>query len=98
MERFNKVFSLCNEVREQVKDIAKTASLAEDVHLSLEAIKSYPPEQTISVALAQTSVKLTRDEAIRLMQNKMNDCTAELAKIEIALTKVKDVLNGTLTG
>lgn len=98
MERFNNIYDLCNIIREQLKTITKRATLAEDVNLSLAAIKSYPEDMKVPVTLAQATVYLTRDEAAKLMQDRMNTCNAELAQLEITLSQVKDKLNDTLTG
>lgn len=93
MERYNNIYDLCNIIREQLKVITKQATLAEDVNISLAAIKTYPPEQTITVTLAQTTVQITRDEALRLMQDKMNLSNAELEQLEFKLVKIRNILD-----
>lgn len=98
MERYNNIYAICNEIREQLKDITKIASIAEDVNISLAAIRSYPEEMKVPITLAQATVYLSRDEAAKLMQDKMNECNAELARYEIALHSVKDKLNDTQAG
>ena len=98
MERFNNIYDLCNVIREQLKTISKQATLAEDVNLSLAAIKSYPEDMKVPITLSQATVRITRDEAAKLMQDKMNMCNAELAQFEIVLSQIKDKLNDTMAG